>query len=81
MLQYTNYKGFGINYSSIGGTTSVNYCGFLLEEFENMGQAKGKDLAMNFVDELCDASQQLANETGQDINEVKRNICKLIFKH
>ena len=49
METYTNYNGYGISYSSITGTTTVDAFGVPIKKFEQMGEAKGKAEAMKFI--------------------------------
>jgi len=50
MELYENYKGWGIRYIQITGTTSVEHFGFLIKEFVGKGEMEGNMLAKGFID-------------------------------
>ena len=52
METYQNYKGYGITYSSMTGTTKVDKYGFIIQVFTILGEQKGLELAKAYVDEI-----------------------------
>jgi DNA gyrase/topoisomerase IV subunit B len=52
METYTNYKGFGISYSTFGGTTTVDQYGMTIKRFKALGEMKGKEEAKKYIDSL-----------------------------
>lgn len=52
METYQNYKGYGITYSSMTGTTTVDKYGFTIEVFARKGEQKGIELAKEYIDKL-----------------------------
>ena len=52
METYQNYKGYGITYYEMSGTTRVNKWGFTLASFPRLGEMKGLDEAKKYIDEL-----------------------------
>ena len=49
-----NYKGYGINYRSLGGTTRVMIPGFSLAKFEGVGCIQGELNAKKYIDDLVE---------------------------
>ena len=47
---YKVYKGFGIRYVSITGTTFVEEDGVVIEQFNGKGELEGNRLAIEFID-------------------------------
>ena len=52
METYINYNGFGICYSTFGGTTTVNQSGLEIKEFKALGEMNGRKKAKNYIDLL-----------------------------
>ena len=52
MLTYQDYKGYGITYSSMTGTTKVVLYGFPIKIFSKMGEQKGEELARAYIDKM-----------------------------
>jgi len=52
MEAHFNYKGYGINYREIGGTTRVQRLGFTLAKFEGVGCIQGELNAKDYIDNL-----------------------------
>jgi len=52
METYTNYKGYGISYSTFGGNTTVDHYGMPIKKFKALGEMKGKELAKKYIDSL-----------------------------
>lgn len=50
MVTYTNYKGCGITYCNITGTTIVDYIGYILVRFEKLGEIDGIEKAKDYID-------------------------------
>lgn len=50
METYTTYKGYGIAYSSITGTTTIYLDGQPLKQFRNLGEMNGKAKAIKSID-------------------------------
>jgi len=53
MKTYNVYKGFGIRYITITGTTFVEDFGFILREFIGYGAIHGKKAAEEYIDSIC----------------------------
>lgn len=53
METYTDYKGYGINYSSITGNTRVVNYGLTLKVFQRLGEERGNMMAKSYIDKLC----------------------------
>ena len=47
-----NYKGYGINYRALSGTTTVTRRGFSLAKFEGVGCVQGELNAKAYIDNL-----------------------------
>lgn len=59
METYINYRGYGIRYVTIGGTTFVEgTLGSTIEEFRGLGEMDGKKAAKKYIDELIDGERQ-----------------------
>lgn len=53
METYTTYKGYGITYFTLTGTTYVNGCnGKPIKVFKNLGEQKGNQKAKEYIDTL-----------------------------
>ena len=52
MQTYQSYKGYGITYFEMSGTTKVDYLGFTLEIFSRLGEMRGEELAKAYIDKL-----------------------------
>jgi len=52
MEVFTNYKGYGIRYVSITGTTYVEDFGEILKIFRGCGELMGNKLAREYIDNL-----------------------------
>mgnify|MGYP000889432368 FL=1 len=52
METYQNYKGYGITYYEMSGTTRVDKWGFMLASFPRLGEMKGLDEAKKYIDKL-----------------------------
>lgn len=50
METYSNYRGYGITYTSMNGNTSVDHYGTTLHIFYGVGESTGKKLAMDYID-------------------------------
>ena len=46
------YKGYGVRYSELSGTTFVEKFGFAIETFEGIGFSEGKRLAEELIDNI-----------------------------
>lgn len=55
MEVYTNYKGFGIRYMQLTGTTYVEDGGIVIESYPGYGEIKGMEAAKEFIDSIIDA--------------------------
>lgn len=53
METYSDYKGYGIKYSSMSGTTKVVQYGFIFRVFTGLGEEKGLLLAKSYIDNIC----------------------------
>ena len=54
METYTTYKGYGITYYSLVGTTLITEGGFNVKIFPSLGEQKGLEEAKKFIDNLVD---------------------------
>lgn len=52
METYHNYKGYGVTYYSLGGTTVVDFYGLELKSFFGIGELAGKDKAHIYIDKI-----------------------------
>ncbi len=50
METYQNYKGFGITYYQISGTTIVDYNGTEIKTFPRLGESAGEEAAKKYID-------------------------------
>ena len=50
METYQNYKGYGIEYSTLWGTTRVIFNGFTMKTFVGLGEQKGLGAAKEYID-------------------------------
>jgi len=50
METYQSYKGFGIRYSTLTRTTTVESAGFMLTSFPGRGESAGLILAKEYID-------------------------------
>lgn len=55
METYQNYKGYGITYYSMFGTTVIDYNGIEVKRFPRLGESKGLESAKLWIDEAVDA--------------------------
>ncbi len=53
METFFYYKGFGIKYRSMGGTTFVTDMGFTLRKFIGMGCIDGEKEAKKYIDQIA----------------------------
>jgi hypothetical protein len=83
MEVYQNYKGYGIKYISIYGTTIVDYCGFTLEIFKNKGEELGLKLAKEFIDDSIKnlEIEQFKNMTTLKLSKEFNLKCDYNHKH
>ncbi len=52
MQTYQSYKGYGITYYSMSGTTIVDKYGFEIKVFSRLGEMDGENKAKIFIDSL-----------------------------
>lgn len=52
METYQNYKGYGITYTTFGGTTTVDYAGRTVKIFPRLGESDGLEAAKEYVDNV-----------------------------
>lgn len=57
METYHNYKGYGVTYYSMGGTTVVDLHGLELKSFVGIGELIGKDKAHAYIDKIESAGR------------------------
>jgi hypothetical protein len=55
METYQNYKGYGITYYSMFGTTVIDYNGIEVKRFPRLGESKGLESAKLWIDEAVGA--------------------------
>ena len=53
METFHYYKGYGIKYRSIGGTTFVTDMGSILRKFKGMGCIGGEKEARKYIDQIA----------------------------
>jgi hypothetical protein len=53
MEVFSWYKGFGIRYYQIGGTTDIEEGGFPIKSFEGKGEIEGRKMAEKYIDDMC----------------------------
>lgn len=53
------YKGYGIRYDDITGTTRVEYCGIPLRVYKKRGKTTGDKKAKKYIDELVKYKEKL----------------------
>lgn len=61
METYFLFKGFGVTYSSITGTTSVDRLGFVIEVFRGQGEQAGAKLAVDYILRCLEIREELLN--------------------
>ena len=52
MEESWHYKGYGIKYYTIGGTTEITNMGFTLKLFRGFGYLRGKEKAEKYIDNI-----------------------------
>ena len=50
------YKGYTINYSTLGGTTEITSFGYPLKRFIGLGEIKGRKEAETYIDKISEMS-------------------------